>query len=155
MDANGDVVAWGAPLKWGTNTNNCAITSIDDAGKTTLCHIPPGNPNNPQTIHVGGGAVNAHLAHGDYLGVCGGCGTVNYQSIEYMINNSNQLIRRVLDNNNALVVQDIFALSVTDFQAGLNANQKVVTLTATASGKSSMNVSLSRTANMNVYLRNK
>jgi hypothetical protein len=36
----------------------------------TLCHIPPGNPDNENTITVGADAVDAHLAHGDYLGAC-------------------------------------------------------------------------------------
>lgn len=40
--------------------------------KTTLCHIPPGNPANAHTISVGNSAVKAHLAHGDSLDACGG-----------------------------------------------------------------------------------
>ena len=40
------------------------------AGKVTLCHIPPGNPDNAHTITVGASAVPAHLAHGDTLGSC-------------------------------------------------------------------------------------
>jgi hypothetical protein len=39
-------------------------------GKTTICHIPPGNPANAHTISVGNPAVKAHLAHGDYIGAC-------------------------------------------------------------------------------------
>ena len=40
--------------------------------KVTICHIPPGNPSNTQTLSVGESAVAAHLAeHGDYLGACG------------------------------------------------------------------------------------
>jgi len=39
-------------------------------GKTTICHIPPGNPANAHTITVGNPAVPAHLAHGDKLGAC-------------------------------------------------------------------------------------
>jgi hypothetical protein len=41
--------------------------------KTTVCHIPPGNPANQHTICVGNPAVPAHMAHGDFLGSC--CGT--------------------------------------------------------------------------------
>jgi cysteine-rich repeat protein len=38
--------------------------------KVTLCHVPPGNPGEPQTISVGEAAVSAHLAHGDQVGAC-------------------------------------------------------------------------------------
>jgi hypothetical protein len=38
-----------------------------------ICHAPPGNPTNVQTIAVGVPAVAAHLSNhsGDKLGVCG------------------------------------------------------------------------------------
>ncbi len=42
----------------------------DDEGGNTICHIPPGNPGNRNTIHVGNGAVAAHLGHGDHTGSC-------------------------------------------------------------------------------------
>lgn len=38
--------------------------------KETICHVPPGNPANAHEIVVGCPAVEAHLAHGDYLGEC-------------------------------------------------------------------------------------
>jgi hypothetical protein len=38
--------------------------------KVTICHIPPGNPDNAHTIRVSENAVDAHLAHGDELGKC-------------------------------------------------------------------------------------
>jgi hypothetical protein len=39
--------------------------------KTTICHIPPGNPDNAHTLCVGNSAVPAHLQHhGDSLGEC-------------------------------------------------------------------------------------
>lgn len=42
--------------------------------KVTICHIPPGNPDNPQTITVSESALGAHLAHGDSIGECqSGC----------------------------------------------------------------------------------
>lgn len=39
-------------------------------GKVTICHIPPGNPTNPQTISINENALAEHLAHGDQLGEC-------------------------------------------------------------------------------------
>ena len=45
-------------------------------GKTKICHIPPGNPDNAHTINVSVRAVPAHLAHGDTLGECGSGGPV-------------------------------------------------------------------------------
>jgi hypothetical protein len=41
-----------------------------DTKKTTICHIPPGNPANAHTLCVGNPAVPAHLAHGDHTGAC-------------------------------------------------------------------------------------
>jgi hypothetical protein len=38
--------------------------------KTTICHIPPGNPANAHTLCVGNASVEAHVAHGDQLGAC-------------------------------------------------------------------------------------
>ena len=41
-----------------------------DDGKIIICHLPPGNPLNPQTIAVAPSAVSMHLGHGDHLGRC-------------------------------------------------------------------------------------
>jgi hypothetical protein len=38
--------------------------------KVTVCHLPPGNTGNSQTICVSPEALPAHLAHGDYIGPC-------------------------------------------------------------------------------------
>lgn len=48
------------------------VDGDDDGGCVFVCHIPPGNPSNAHTICVGESAVDAHLAHGDTLGPCGG-----------------------------------------------------------------------------------
>lgn len=40
----------------------------------TICHIPPGNPGNPQTITINVNAWPAHQAHGDSQGACNGGG---------------------------------------------------------------------------------
>lgn len=40
--------------------------------KCVVCHVPPGNPGNPQTLTIGCSAVQAHLRNhpGDCLGPC-------------------------------------------------------------------------------------
>src|SRR5262245_4585787 len=39
--------------------------------KTTICHIPPGNPANAHTLCIGTPAVKHHLKnHNDYVGAC-------------------------------------------------------------------------------------
>lgn len=59
----------------------CPSTSEDDTATDTgdtggacaeeeVCHIPPGNPENAHTICVSASALDAHEAHGDYLGAC-------------------------------------------------------------------------------------
>ena len=49
-------------------------TSVQaDSFKVTICHRPPGNPENEQTITIGVAAVAAHMAnHDDSFGECGG-----------------------------------------------------------------------------------
>jgi len=50
----------------------CDIADCSGPLKVVLCHIPPGNPENPQTVQVSLNAAAAHLNHGDYVGPCGG-----------------------------------------------------------------------------------
>ena len=38
--------------------------------KITVCHVPPGNPNNAHTISISSSAWKAHEKHGDYRGKC-------------------------------------------------------------------------------------
>ncbi|MGH7550971.1 MAG: carboxypeptidase-like regulatory domain-containing protein [Gemmatimonadota bacterium] len=49
------------------------VGSQDDVeDKVTICHVPPGNPDNAHTLVVGAPAVPAHLNHGDFEGECDG-----------------------------------------------------------------------------------
>lgn len=48
--------------------NNCVFAQ--ENGKIEICHYTPGNPDNPQTITISVNALDAHLAHGDYIGAC-------------------------------------------------------------------------------------
>lgn len=48
-----------------------STTEKQDKGeKITICHIPPGNPENAHTIRVSINALEAHLNHGDTIGSC-------------------------------------------------------------------------------------
>lgn len=52
------------------------LPAVALAGKTTICHIPPGNPDNAHAISVSDAAVATHVAqHGDrVLGEGEACG---------------------------------------------------------------------------------
>ncbi len=50
---------------------NSPCATPGNPNKVQICHIPPGNPGNANTLCVGASAVPAHLAHGDYIGPCG------------------------------------------------------------------------------------
>ncbi len=57
------------------------IGNAANNGWVTICHVPPGNNQNPITITINENALNAHLAHGDNLGSCNGVsnnGTIYY-----------------------------------------------------------------------------
>src|SRR6185369_14477363 len=57
----------------GTVEHDADLRACDpqDQKKTTICHIPPGNPANAHTLCVGNPAVPAHIKHhGDHVGVC-------------------------------------------------------------------------------------
>jgi hypothetical protein len=45
-------------------------TAVRADAKVQVCHRPPGNPNNYQTITIGESALRAHLAHGDFPNAC-------------------------------------------------------------------------------------
>lgn len=61
---------WGSSLVPGSGYGEYQIFRIQVDDKVVICHIPPGNPSNAQTITVSAAAVQAHLNHGDYLGAC-------------------------------------------------------------------------------------
>jgi len=45
-------------------------TFVFGGDKVTICHYPPGNAENPNTISINENALSEHLAHGDQLGEC-------------------------------------------------------------------------------------
>lgn len=54
-----------------TEFADSAEVNFSSNSGVTLCHFPPGNPDNAKTKTIGAPAARAHLAHGDTLGACG------------------------------------------------------------------------------------
>lgn len=54
--------------------DNLSMASQYAGEKVTICHVPPGKPENSHTITVGAPAATAHLANhpGDFEGSCEG-----------------------------------------------------------------------------------
>lgn len=154
LNAGGDIAAWGAPLNWGW-TNCPGDMRIEANGKVQICHFPPGNPQNSQSLEIASAAVPAHLAHSDWLGPCTPCSVAGNKFIEYRIDTNAQLLRRVLDDTGTLVRSDIFAANISDFQAVLSADQKTVTLTVSVSALTSQNRQITILRSLNIYLWNR
>ncbi len=74
--------------------------------KAAVCHIPPDNPENAHTIGIAEPAVQAHLAHGDYLGEC---------------ENGDQ------DNNNGDPTLDIIAPIISNIGSSVSTNTADIT----------------------------
>jgi len=57
--------------EWTVESADVRACTPEETKKTTICHIPPGNPANAHTLCIGTRAVKHHLQnHGDYLGPC-------------------------------------------------------------------------------------
>jgi hypothetical protein len=52
------------------STNGPMAKAQTQDHKVTICHIPPGNPDNAHTIVIDFHALPAHLDHGDFIGAC-------------------------------------------------------------------------------------
>ena len=59
-----------------TRFDDAALESVSNrapaeaCGKITICHVPPGNPDNAKTLSVGVDAWSGHQGHGDTCGPC-------------------------------------------------------------------------------------
>jgi len=89
-------VYWGFTAATGGSVNLQTVCNIslgvacgNNGDKVQICHIPSGNPENPNTICVSQSALADHLAHGDFLGSCNmltPCSSNGSQSAGYVSN---------------------------------------------------------------------
>lgn len=155
ITTTGTVKTWGAPLTWGNSGCNGKLT-VKANGKVDICHLPPGNPNNPQDIQVNVSAVQAHLAHGDSLGACSSCSPTTYTNryIQYRKDSSDRLLREVLDQSNAVVATVVIAQNISDFQSAFIVGQDALDLSMTVVKKAVPNRQVTVSGNAKVILRN-
>ena len=57
-------------LFWAAITAFHTPAAMAQEPKVEICHLPPGNPENAQTLTISQSALEAHLAHGDRQGAC-------------------------------------------------------------------------------------
>ncbi len=147
----------------GINKDNVLQVAIDDGAGVNATDIlrfsiPVICHNGDNLIDNNGDVVywRAPLTWGCTDSACmdadDNCATVDYKSIEYLMNASRQLTRRALDNNNQVVKVDIFAYDISDFQVTRNGN--VVTLNVALQKKSLLNRDFAASVQMDVLLRN-
>lgn len=156
MDSSGDVAHWGAPLQWGQNGCGAAYT-VDNNQQVTICHLPSSNPTNRQTINVNENAVQAHMAHGDWLGACDQCDPDNYAGrfIEYrVIDGNGTMVRRALDVNLNTLTERVVGRNVTDFQVTLNGTE-TASVNVTLQTKAWRGRLKTLADSMEVFLRNR
>jgi len=101
-DANGCTV--------NTATNGTTVTVLNRCGnnnqKVVICHVPPGNTGNPQTICISPNALNPHLSTlwdlhgGDY---CGPCQESSALTLGNTNAGDNTFIRAGINSNNETI----------------------------------------------------
>jgi hypothetical protein len=84
--------------------------------KITMCHLPPGNPENIQTITIGESAVQTHLDHGDGIGDCENNFTVL------------TVVKNIINDDDGVKTESEFTMVLND------SNGDVVTFPGSSSG---------------------
>lgn len=155
IDDDANVNFWGAPLNWGRAGCDQEYT-IEINGKVNICHLPPGNPANEQSISVSPNAINAHLAHGDRIGECSDCDPTAYTNriVEYSLQSGGILVRRVLDSGLNEINSTMMGQYFTDFRVSINGDESIVQISATLYKEGLGNHTVSDNIVKRVFLRN-
>lgn len=96
-------------MKFKIDFNNNGQKGEQGLEKVDICHIPSGDPDNAHTIVIARAAVQAHLAHGDYLGTC------NHETQNTSQDNDN-------DDNNTTSTLDITAPVISNISSSVSTN---------------------------------
>ncbi len=148
FDKNG---VWQVALSDAAGVNNSDILRFSIP---IICHSGDSVIDSNSDVAYWGAPLTWGCTSSSCMDADDNCNTVDYKTLEYSINSSNQLLRKVLDNNSVAVRQDVVAQNITDFQLTNSADQNVVTLQISAQKKSPTSKTLTAAAGMDVYLRN-
>ncbi len=83
------------------------------------------------------------------------CASTDYDQISYSIDANNQLVRKVFNDMGVIVRQDVFAQNIRNFQASMNGDETMVTITINAAKTADSNRQVTADNTIEVYLRNR
>ncbi|XOB40893.1 MAG: DUF5667 domain-containing protein [Candidatus Nealsonbacteria bacterium] len=89
------------------------LNHLDNKEKVVICHIPSDNPDNAHTIEIAEPALQAHLAHGDYLRSCNHEYQGGYQDND--------------DDDNTTSTPDITAPVISNINSSVSTNTADIT----------------------------
>jgi hypothetical protein len=84
--------------------------------KIVICHHPPGNPTNTQTMEVVASKLKAHLDHGDEIGPCDGAtasASVNAPKEEYL-NVYGTVKAKFTENTREVISRGLLSMRIMD-----------------------------------------
>src|SRR5690606_8515448 len=82
---------WASYQSQGATQGECP--EVEDK-KITICHYPPGNQDNPQTIEISQSAWPAHEAHGDTKGECTEAISIGNDEMQICLNGETLIIKK-------------------------------------------------------------
>jgi hypothetical protein len=82
------------------------------------------------------------------------CDTVEYKSIQYLLNEKHYLLRRVLDFSENTVREDIIAENIVNMTSEPNFDQRMVKVQLTAQKETGKKQKIKQEMEINIRLRN-
>ncbi len=150
----------------GLDKNGVAQYTVTDAGGINgsdiirfsipiICHGGDNFLDSTSNIAHWGAPLSWGCTSSPCMDADNNCATVDYKFIEYSIDASNKLIRKVLGPAGGLLRQDTLGQNVVDLQMLVSADKNVLTLTLTGRRNSALNRILTLSTSFKVYLRNR
>lgn len=114
-----------------------------------------GNPvdGNGDTAHWGA-PLTWGCSDSSCMDADGNCNTVEYKSLQYRINEKNQLVRRVLDFSESVIKEDVVAENISNLKIEPSFDQRMIKVVLTASKNATKNKIINQELIFNVHIKN-